>query len=83
MASKPKKSTKKHKVTRAEVLASIDSMADEIISDVRAIAEQQKYLVEFGPDIDASYQISELLGNAVPTLQMLGWKIRNRGEVAS
>jgi hypothetical protein len=82
MASKPKKSTKKHKVTRAEVLASIDSMAEEVIADVRIIAAVQKHTVEHGYDFEQWHKLDCSHGNATATLNMLCYRIRNRGEVA-
>jgi hypothetical protein len=77
----PRAGSKASRCTRADILANIDDLAQEIIDDVRAIAEHQKHIVEHGEDWHHRYQISERLGNAAPTLQMLCYRVRYRGAV--
>ncbi|MEI8211812.1 MAG: hypothetical protein WCI02_06670 [Planctomycetota bacterium] len=82
MASKPKKSSKTRKLTRAEVLAHIDALAQEIMDDVQIIAQAQKHMVEHGFDVEQWHKMDSSQGSAFATLHMLCYKIRNRGEVA-
>jgi hypothetical protein len=74
-----KKASKKHKLTRAEVIESINELEAEIIRDVREIAEQQRYQVEHGRDSEITGRIADLEDNAVPTVRILASPVRYRG----